>query len=91
MYSCGMYDFSGEFAFSIGLPAKSGVSGSLLLVVPGVCGITIWSPPLDRYGNSVKAVEVSKKLVDVFNFHNYDNLIPNLDKVNPRLQKMKIK
>ena len=87
MYSCGMYDFSGEFAFHIGIPAKSGVSGALILVVPGVCGITIWSPPLDRYGNSVKAVEVSKQLVNMFNFHTYDNLIPDLDKINPRLQK----
>ena len=87
MYSCGMYDFSGEFAFSIGLPAKSGVSGALVIVVPGVCGISIWSPPLDRYGNSVKAVKVCQKLVETFNFHNYDNLIPNLDKIDPRLQK----
>ena len=87
MYSCGMYDFSGEFAFSMGIPAKSGVSGALVVVIPGVCGITIWSPPLDRYGNSVKAVEFCSKLVDEFNFHNYDNLIPNLDKIDPRLQK----
>ena len=87
MYSCGMYDFSGEFAFSIGIPAKSGVSGSLIVVVPGVCGITIWSPPLDQYGNSVRAVEVCNRLVEQFNFHNYDNLIPNLDKIDPRSQK----
>jgi len=86
MYSCGMYDFSGEFAFSVGLPAKSGVSGALVIVVPGVCGITIWSPALDQFGNSVRAVEICNKLVDYFNFHNYDNLIPTLRKVDPRLQ-----
>ena len=87
MYSCGMYDFSGEFAFSVGLPAKSGVSGCLVLVVPGVCGITIWSPKLDEYGNSVKAVQFAQKLVRNFNFHNYDNLVENLEKKDPRLQK----
>jgi len=87
MYSCGMYDFSGEFAFSVGLPAKSGVSGSLVLVVPGVCGITIWSPNLDQFGNSVRAVQIAQKLVQNFNFHNYDSLIENIVKKDPRLQK----
>ncbi len=87
MYSCGMYDFSGEFAFSVGLPAKSGVSGSLILVIPGVCGMTIWSPRLDQYGNSVRAVDISQQLVSRFNFHNYDCLITDSNKHDPLLQK----
>lgn len=87
MYSCGMYDFSGEFAFSVGLPAKSGVSGSLMLVVPGVCGITIWSPRLDGYGNSVRGVEFAQKLIQKFNFHNYDSLIKNNNKYDPAFRK----
>lgn len=84
MYSCGMYDFSGEFAFSIGLPAKSGVSGALMVVVPNVAGFCIWSPRIDKHGNSVRGLEFSKRLIERFNFHNYDNLTGLTDKKDPR-------
>jgi glutaminase len=75
MSSCGMYDFSGEFAFTIGLPAKSGVSGALMLVVPGLMGICVWSPRLDEHGNSVRGIEFCRKLVSEYNVHVYDSLI----------------
>ncbi|MGI5253919.1 glutaminase A [Actinacidiphila glaucinigra] len=73
MSSCGMYDYSGEFAFTIGLPAKSGVSGGLMIVVPGVMGLCVWSPRLDTLGNSVRGVAFCKELVSRFNFHVYDS------------------
>jgi glutaminase len=85
MYSCGMYDFSGEFAFSIGLPAKSGVSGGMIIVIPNVMGICTWSPRLDRHGNSVRGIKFCKSLVETFNFHNYDNLTGLTEKSDPRL------
>ena len=84
MYSCGMYDFSGEFAFTIGLPAKSGVSGALMVVVPNVAGFCIWSPRIDKHGNTVRGLAFCKRLVERFNFHNYDNLTGLSDKKDPR-------
>ncbi|MBL8150437.1 MAG: glutaminase A [Blastocatellia bacterium] len=84
MYSCGMYDFSGEFAFTIGLPAKSGVSGVLMVVVPNVLGLCIWSPRIDRLGNSVRGIAFCKKLVETFSFHNYESLSGLSEKIDPR-------
>ncbi|XP_053564115.1 glutaminase liver isoform, mitochondrial [Bombina bombina] len=84
MHSCGMYDFSGQFAFNVGLPAKSGVSGAILLVVPNVMGVFCWSPPLDRIGNSVRGIHFCQDLVSLFNFHNYDNLRHCVRKLDPR-------
>ncbi|MED7788486.1 glutaminase A [Francisella sp. 19X1-34] len=82
MYSCGMYDFSGEYAFSVGLPAKSGVSGALVIAIPNVGGFAIFSPRLDSNHNSARGVEFSKRLVDKFSFHNYDH-IDCSNKINP--------
>ena len=83
MYSCGMYDYSGEFAFRVGMPAKSAVSGAIFAIVPNVMGIAIWSPRLDQYGNSVRGVEFLTRLVETFNFHNYDSLL-DTRKADPR-------
>uniref|UniRef100_A0A8D0CK21 glutaminase n=1 Tax=Scleropages formosus TaxID=113540 RepID=A0A8D0CK21_SCLFO len=84
MHSCGMYDFSGQFAFHVGLPAKSGVSGGILLVVPNVMGVMCWSPPLDKLGNSVRGIQFCTDLVGLYNFHNYDNLRHFAKKMDPR-------
>uniref|UniRef100_A0A4W4ENW5 glutaminase n=1 Tax=Electrophorus electricus TaxID=8005 RepID=A0A4W4ENW5_ELEEL len=86
MHSCGMYDFSGQFAFHVGLPAKSGVSGAVLLVVPNIMGLMCWSPPVDRVGNSVRGIHFCQELVSLFNFHNYDNLRHFAKKLDPRRQ-----
>ncbi|CAI5765307.1 glutaminase liver isoform, mitochondrial isoform X1 [Podarcis lilfordi] len=84
MHSCGMYDFSGEFAFHVGLPAKSAVSGAILLVVPNVMGVMCLSPPLDKVGNSTRGIGFCQDLVSLFNFHNYDNLLHCTRKMDPR-------
>jgi len=62
LYSCGMYDYSGTWAFTVGLPAKSGVSGCLMIIVPNVCGIALYSPLVDKRGHSVRAIEFCQLL-----------------------------
>ncbi len=92
MNSCGMYDFSGEFAFTIGLPAKSGVGGGLMVVIPKVMGICIWSPALDQNGNSVRGIDFCRELVRSFNFHNYDSLVvSDTTKTDPRKKPLQAK
>ncbi|MGW1515128.1 glutaminase [Streptomyces sp. NPDC002287] len=56
MMTCGTYDAAGEFAYRVGLPGKSGVGGGIIAVVPGLCTLAVWSPGLDRQGNSVAGV-----------------------------------
>ena len=69
MTTCGMYDFAGEWVYWVGAPAKSGVSGGVLAVLPGQLGIGVFSPRLDAHGNSVRGVAVCKELSRDFGLH----------------------
>lgn len=91
MHSCGMYDYSGQFAFKVGLPAKSGVCGGMLVVVPNVMGFFTFSPPLDPLGNSCRGVQFCQELVQIFNFHRYDNLKHATNKKDPRRHRYETK
>ena len=69
MGSCGMYDYAGEWIYKIGMPAKSGVAGGIIAVLPGHLGIGIFSPPLDAHGNSVRGIRVCDALSRHWNLH----------------------
>merc|ERR1719183_1582574 len=68
MMSCGMYDYSGQFAFEVGFPAKSGVAGCVMIVIPGVCGMATFSPRLDQLGNSVRGIQFAQQLSQRLNY-----------------------
>ncbi|MFE4105579.1 glutaminase A [Almyronema epifaneia] len=72
MYTCGMYNFAGEWAYRVGIPAKSGVSGGILAVVPNQAGIAVFSPLLDKNGNSVRGLRVFEDLAQQYGFHLFD-------------------
>jgi len=74
MQAAGMYDNAGSFTLEVGLPAKSGVAGAVMVVVPNLMGFATFSPRLDPFGNSVRGVAFCHELVDRFTFHMYDSL-----------------
>ncbi|TAK92570.1 MAG: glutaminase A, partial [Verrucomicrobia bacterium] len=69
METCGMYDYAGEWVYHVGMPAKSGVSGGVIAVLPGQLGIGVFSPRLDAHGNSVRGIRVCQELSRHLDLH----------------------
>ncbi|MBL9158934.1 MAG: glutaminase A [Verrucomicrobiales bacterium] len=69
MSSCGMYDWAGEWIYKVGMPAKSGVAGGIIAVLPGQLGIGVFSPRLDSHGNSVRGIRVCEALSQRLDLH----------------------
>lgn len=71
MSTCGMYNYAGQWAFDVGIPAKSGVAGGIIAVVPGQLGLAVYSPRLDQHGNSIRGVRACQEISRDFSLHGF--------------------
>jgi glutaminase len=72
MFTCGLYDYAGEWAYEVGLPAKSGVGGGIIAVVNRQLGLAVYSPKLDAKGNSVRGIMACKELARHLGLHAFE-------------------
>lgn len=84
MGTCGMYDYAGEWLYDVGMPAKSGVAGGVIAVLPGQLGIGVFSPLLDAKGNSVRGIRVCSDLSRRWDLHLFNR--PGVGKSVVRLR-----
>jgi len=76
MATCGMYDYAGSWLYEVGMPAKSGVGGGIIAVLPGRCGIGVFSPRLDAKGNSSRGIAVCRQLSQDLGLHVFARAAP---------------
>jgi len=72
MFTCGMYDFSGEWGVRVGIPAKSGVGGGIVCSAGGDMGFGLYGPALDKNGNSVAGIEAMEHISHMLSLHTFD-------------------